>query len=691
MHKKYITKQDDLKDCGPACIHSLLKYYKGYVPLETIRKDTCLNKNGTTAYHLIEALKKYGFRATGLRYEENIDIFKEIALPVIVHLKLPENFEHFVVLYKVDSKKQTVLVMDPAVGYKTLSIKEFRKLWTKIVIEAIPQEKIVRKEKPQSILKLFIKLFLKEKRLVFKLISITLLLIIINIFTSFYIEFILSVYNENTSLLFRIIIIFLIFTFLKILLGFFRNSLENTLNINLDEKIIIPFINHTFYLPLSYIKSKTSGEIMTRIKELHNIKDLFSKIFVTIFLDFLIVIITLIVILKVNNILFWALWIVLLLDLLIAVLSNTRLIKQLTKLIESETTFNSILTEDLEGIETIKHDNGVVNILDQINNCFKRKQNDSFSLNKLLNKIESLKSSIEELGLFTALTIGIILVINKEISILQLITFNSLIYYLLDPFKNIIGLLPELCYVKAFFNKISEYIGVEEEKINEGLKEVVMGDISFKNISFSYDQYHYLFNNLTFSINKNEHIMLKGPSGCGKSTICKLLYRLYDLEEGKILINGKRIDNYAINNFRNNIMYLSQNQKIFTTTILDNILFYRKVDKNTLEKVLKICRIDKLLKNKPLGLLTNLEEGDFSISGGEKQRIILARSLLKESEILIFDEALSQVEDKLETSIIKDILKYYSNKTIIYVSHRRKDKLFDRVIDLEKELERETT
>ncbi len=683
MHKKYITRQDDLKDCGPACINSLLKYYKGYVPLETIRKDTCITKNGTTAYHLIVALEKYGFKAIGLKYEQNVNILKEIALPAIVHLSL-ESFEHFVVLYKIDRQKQTVLIMDPAVGYKTLSIEEFLKLWTRILIQATPVKKIVLKEKPKSIFKLFINLFLQEKRLVFKLVISSLLLIIFNIFTSFYIEIVLGDYNQKTSLPLKIIIVFLIFTFLKILLNYIRNNLENSLNKNIDNKIVVPFIKHTFYLPLSYIKSKTSGEIMTRINELYSIKDLFSKIFITIILDFLIVIISLITIFKISNILFLALLVVLLLDFIIALLSNKKLNKQLIAVIESETCFNSLLTEDLEGIETIKNDNGIANILEKINKRFNQKQGDSFLLNKFLNKIEGFKSIVEEIGLFIISTISIVLVINNKLDILQMITFNSLMYYLFDPFRNIIGLLPELSYIKAFFNKISEYISIEEEKNHNGLKDFITGEISFKKISFSYDKYHYLFNNLNFSIKKNEHIMLKGPSGCGKSTICKILYRLYDLDKGNIFINNKDIKQYSIDSIRNNIMYLSQNQKIFTTTILDNILFNRKVDKNTLNLVLKICRIEQLLKNKPLGLLTNLDEGEFSISGGEKQRIVLARSLLKKSEILIFDEALSQVEDYLETLIIKDILKYFKNKTIIYISHRHKDKLFDRVIDITK-------
>ena len=280
MLKKYITKQEDIKDCGASCISSVIKYFDGYVPMEIIRQDTLTNKEGTTAFHIMKALNKYGFDVAGYKIE-NIEE-EMIVLPAIAHLVLQNNLHHFVVIYKIDKVKKTILLMDPARGYKTLSIEEFNKLWTNILIIMKPRHKIPKYQKPNKLFRFFWKLFLEEKKTLFKILIISILFMGISISSSFYIKLVLSNLNNY---FYKIVIIFFIITILRILLEYIRTKYQNILNKNIDEKTIIPFLKHIFYLPLEYVKSKTTGEIITRIRELNNIKNLFSKIFVIAILD----------------------------------------------------------------------------------------------------------------------------------------------------------------------------------------------------------------------------------------------------------------------------------------------------------------------------------------------------------------------------------------------------------------------
>lgn len=680
MQKKYITKQEDIKDCGAACLSSIIKYYGGYVPMELLREDTFTNTEGTTAYHLILALKKYGFISVGYKLE---DILKEkIVLPAIAHLVIANNLNHFVVIYKIDKVKKTILLMDPAYGYRTLSIKEFRAIWTGVILTIQVKTKIPKYQKPTKLITLFKKLFKEEKALVFKLVLTSLLLIILSVTSSFYIKVVLNNLSHPFNYL---VLIFLSIIILKTFWSFIRSALENKLNKKIDEKVIIPFLKHLFSLPLQYIKNKTTGEIITRIRELNSIKNLFLKVFITISLDFILIITSIFLVYTINIKAFWILCLVLIIYLVVNVIFSPKIKRNIEKLIEADTSFNSYLVENLDCLETIKNNNQVNDILVKTNNKFLNYLNTNFNFNKVLNNQEFIKNILLELGMFLVTTLGLYYVNKGILNVSDLITINALVFYILEPLKNIVALIPEFNYVKTSFNKINEFIIIKEEDLTVGEK-FDNGNIKIVNMSYSYDRYNLVIKDLNLIIKEQEKIMLKDISGSGKSTLCKLLYRLYNPDDGYIFINNKDIAKYNLQTIRENIIYLSQKEKLFTDTIKNNITFNKEVDDKYYQKIIKLCRVNELLKNKPFGDETMVTDNGFNLSGGEIQRILLARALLKKAEIIILDEALSEVETNLETLIIKDLLTFLKDKTIIYVTHRNKEKLFERVIDLKQSI-----
>ena len=181
-------------------------------------------------------------------------------------------------------------------------------------------------------------------------------------------------------------------------------------------------------------------------------------------------------------------------------------------------------------------------------------------------------------------------------------------------------------------------------------------------------------------IKANEHVFLSGDSGSGKSTICKLLYRLINADKGKILIGGVSISDYSLNTIRDNICYVSQMENIYTATINENIIYNRDIDLKEFNKVAKICKLENIVAKRPLRYESLISDDTAYLSGGEKQRIILARALLKPCQILILDEALSEVDYLTEAEIIKNILENFKDKTIIYISHKNHEKLFNKTI-----------
>ena len=218
-------------------------------------------------------------------------------------------------------------------------------------------------------------------------------------------------------------------------------------------------------------------------------------------------------------------------------------------------------------------------------------------------------------------------------------------------------------------------------------ENLINGDIVFEKISFAYDNYNYIIKDFNEIIKTGEKIMIKGKSGSGKSSLCKLITRDFPLSEGNIYINGINIYDYSLSTIKNNVIYVGQKENLYTDTIKNNILFNYK-DETNFDKVCKICLVDLIVNKRKLRYDFGISNDSVNISGSEKQRIILARALLRNSKILILDEALSETDYFMEQTIIKNIIKEYPNKTIIYVTHKKQDNLFNRVINLESNYEK---
>ena len=241
-----------------------------------------------------------------------------------------------------------------------------------------------------------------------------------------------------------------------------------------------------------------------------------------------------------------------------------------------------------------------------------------------------------------------------------------------------------IVYIITFIIYNISKIGITYENKESGIvNKFSTGDIKFNNVKFSFNDRDYIIKNIDFNIKKNSKVMIVGKSGSGKSTLFKLLMKYYNTTNNKIFINNIDINNYSKEVLRNNILYLNQNEILFSDTLYNNLIFDNSNSSNLLE-ISKMCYVDKLVDNN-LGFNMLIEENGFNLSGGEKQRIMLARALLKKFEILIIDEGLNQIDIDLERKILKNIFKKFKNKTIIVISHRLDNlDLFDNLIEIEK-------
>lgn len=674
-----IVRQQDEKDCGVCSLLSIIRYYKGNVSLEQLRLDARTNNEGTTALNLVLASQKYGFDAVGMKVENLNDIKR---LPAIAHLNLKKGYSHYVVIEKVTKDK--IILMDPAKGKVVKFLWEFQKEWSGVVLIFYPKQKIMVLKNDVTLFTIFKKVFISEKNLIKIIVLVSFLLTIFTIALGYYFQMFNSLYLNKYPINYLkvLVLVFAIFTCFKLFLTYYRSYLENHLNKNIDCLITSDFLKHLFNLPLNVITSRKSGEILSRVNELTSIKGLITEIFITYTLDFLIVVITTFLLIRISSKLFLILFLTTIFYLFVGIITKKSIFEKAYQNISIESEFNNTVLENIKMINSIKNLDVVDGTLNKIERKLTHYLYDTYKVNTILNKINIFKVSCYEIGFFLINTFGFYFVYKGIINMIDLITFNALLNLYFEPLKNIVDSIPKYSFMKASITKINDFLGVHAEILGE--KTSTDGyDISINNLNYSYNKYQNVLKSVNLNIKEGEFVLLQGASGSGKSTLCSILNKYITDYTGDILFGKMNYKDLSIKTIRENIVYVGQNENIFTGSIKENITFGNKVSDLNFDKICKICKVDDVANKKTFSYESLIGSDEGNISGGEKQRIILARAVLKDFNVLILDEALSEVDIKLELEILKNIRDNYKDKTIIYISHKKYPNVFDKVISME--------
>ena len=343
----------------------------------------------------------------------------------------------------------------------------------------------------------------------------------------------------------------------------------------------------------------------------------------------------------------------------------------------SEGKYNKSLNDNIYGYESNLNINLINESLKeiQIRNIDNTLKSSSYS--KTLNSQMFLKELIVDSVYIISLLISAFFIHNNVITIGEVFLFNGVIYYFTEPLKNILDLDPNINHIKNIYNRINDLL-IYKNKTEEDTLEEIKGDINIKNLSYSYDGLNYLFK-ANFNIKYGSRALIYGNSGIGKSTILKIMLKYLNDYKGDIYLNNINIKDINKNIIANSFTYVSQNSYIKNDTLKNNIIYYRNISNEEYEKVIHICNLDKLRNSSKLRDNFIIEDDGFNVSGGERQKIVLARSLLKHSNYILLDEALSEVGFNEEKQIIERLFETFKDKTIIYVSHKKE------IIDLFKE------
>ena len=676
MAKYPFVSQDASKECGVACLSMLIKYYHGYIGINELLEMTKTNKAGTTLYHLVNALNEIGFEAEGISCTYDDLMKKNIVLPCICNVIIDGSFKHFVVLYEISTKN--VIIGDPAVGIRKLPKKSFEIIYNDALVLAIPKTTIpVINESKYYNLFWIIKKNIKIVRVV---ILYSLIITILSIVSSFYFGSLVDNLNSLKKLLLFFFIIFFSINIIKIILDFLKNKLYITLNKRIDMSLTKDILARIISLPYKHYKNHTTGDIISRINDLTNLKDIVSKILINLFIDIPIIMISIIILFSLNIKLFMISFIILILNALSIIIFRKITMSEVTRFKRLKSLDTSTMLDSINGFETVKGINIKDYVMDKINIRHIDLLNQQSLIQRILIIRRIISSIINDIGLMIIDYIGILLVYDNKIKISLLITFNTVLSYFFSSINSILEFILEYNEIKSSIKRINDI--VISNKDSGFIDKYRGGTIVYKNLSYTFDDITYPLKNINLTILDGEKLVVIGKSGSGKSTLFKLLKGYYKIGNDLITINGIDITNYKKDTLSKNILYVNQNEILFNDSILNNIKLDSN-DNNLLLKICEICEINSIVKKDSLGLNMLIEENGFNLSGGERQRIILARTLMKNFDILIIDEALNQVDIRMERRILRNIFLTFPLKTIIFISHRLNNcDMFNHIIEL---------
>ena len=621
----YCIKQHDITDCAAACIATVSKQYGLKIPISKIREVAGTDRQGTSIYGIIKASEAIGFKAKGVKGNQK-SFFSKFPLPAIAHVVTSEGILHYVVIHKITQKK--VVIADPAKGIIKYSPEDFFKFWTGGMVILVPTATFKKGNENQSVILRFFSLLIPQRNLLINVFLSSLLISIFGIIASFYFRFVMDSIVPNslkTSLTTLSIGVILLYVF-KSVLEFFRYHLMAYLGQKLDILLILGYYEHTLGLPISFFESRKIGEIVSRFSDASKIRTIISSASLTIMVDTVMAVGGAIVLFSQNKTLFIISVIIAFIYGVLVFAFNGPVKRVNEEQMEDNAQVTSYLVEGLNGIETVKSYNAESFVKNKMDILFVKLMKSVFKGAMISNFQKTITDFLYIIGETIIIWVGVIEVLDGNMTIGSLITFNVLLAYFLDPVKNLLNIQPEMQTAIVAAERLSEILDLELEKNEIDSKKIIptsLNDsIRIKNASFRYGTRKPVLEDINIYINKGEKIAIVGESGSGKTTLAKLLLNFYELEKGDIFIGDYNIKDINIDALREKIAYISQDIFMFSGTIRENMeIANQDVSLDEIIKVCKMCKIDEFINDMPLRYETRIEENGSNLSGGQKQRL----------------------------------------------------------------------
>jgi len=665
-------QQAEEMDCGAACLAMICKHYGINMTLGKLRELANVTTSGASMDSLARTGESLGFTTRGVQC--TFDMLRGFDLPFIIHW---EGY-HYVVVYGVSARQ--VWLADPATGFKKLSLEEFERGWSGTCLTFTPRQDLAQETATRSPWVRFARYLIPHRKILLHLILATFVIQMLGIVPPMIIQNILDgvIVHQNVDLLHLLIAGLIISSVFTQLMASVRAALSNFMVRKLDFTMMSQFFRHTFSLPYSFFAKRKTGDIFARFQENQTIRAFLTESTVTTVLNLLMIFVYFSVMFLYNVKLTLLLIVFVIPIIALTVLVTPKVKNYAREVFGVATDARSYLMEALGGAETVKG----MGIERPVRLKWEKKYAKSLEVQYRAQSFNIMVGMAGQL-LNAATTIAILwagadLVLARELTIGQLIAFNALMGSVLAPLMGLVGLWSLLNDAAVAMERLGDVLDLEPEQKPEELATRVAlpdlrGDIRFEGVYFRYggSETQYVLENINLDVKPGELIAIVGRSGSGKTTLAKLLVGFYPPTEGKLTVDGYDINVIDKEYYRAQVGYVMQTNLLFSGTIAENIASGDdNPDRRRIEEVAKRADAHGFISKMPRGYEQVVGERGMGLSGGQVQRLCIARALYHDPRLLVFDEATSALDSQSESNIMASMDDILQGRTAVIIAHR---------------------
>jgi ATP-binding cassette subfamily C protein len=677
--KYQFVKQHSEEDCGAACLAAIAKYYGQTFTISHIREAVGTGQFGTTLLGLKRGAEILGFKANPVKTSpEILDKINEAPLPAIIHWK----GNHWVILYGKKGKK--FLIADPAVGMRYLSKEDIKAAWTDWLLLLVEPDSLrffaQKQDKEGGFWRFFRRVWI-YRGILFQALPLNLVLGLLSLTSPFLLQILTDdvLVRGDIKLLTTVVIAVVVMNIISTSLSFVQSNLIAHFAQRMQLGLVLEFGRQILRLPLTYYETRRSGEVVSRLRDIDQINQLIAQVVIGLPSQFFIAIISL-------GFMFFYSWKLTLVALVISVVMTTStfifqptLQQKTNELLITEAETQGVLVETFKGALTLKTTASRRQFWDELQNRFNRLARLTFQTMQIGIINNTFSGFVSGIGGVVLLWFGGYLVINpaENISVGQLLAFNSMNGNFISLISTVINFVDEFTRAKTATRRLTEVIDATPEEEDNSKKPFVEissnANIICTNLTFHYPGRIDLLEDFSLTIPGGKNIALIGKSGCGKSTLAKLISSLYQLQSGNIQIGIYNLQDLSLECLRQQIVLVPQDAHFWNRSIIDN--FRLGAPYVSFEQIVQACKIsgaDEFISKLPETYQTILGEFGANISGGQRQRLAIARAIVTDPAILILDESTGGLDPVSEAQVLDQLFQHRQGKTTILITHRPK-------------------
>jgi HlyB family type I secretion system ABC transporter len=667
-----VVQQQSQMDCGAACLATICRYDRKYVSLNRMRELCRVGQSGTSMYNLMQAAKELGYETSPI-----LEIYENLVKsdrPSIVNWR----GYHWIVVYRAN--EEYVTVADPGQGLIKILKNEFLDDWTRYTLHLKPTEKIKEIEESKPTLNQFIPYIKPYIKPILEIglasLSIQILSMFLPIFSKFIIDEVIV--KQNSQWLYLSLVTVSAISILNISISYFRQQLSLFISMKATLLMVTDFYKHVLALPFGYFVARKVGDITSRFGENRTIVSFFTDIGLETLLNVISATLYLGLMFYFNVPLTLIACFFLLLHLVNVYLITPSLQRAYREVFQKGADADSFVIESLSGLSTIKTMGIEHSTRWQTENLYVRSNNaylKTINLGIISNIASGLVSSLSDVAI---LCFAALMVMRNQLTIGELVAFTTISKSFSAPIMSLIGVWDVFQETLNAVERLNDVFETQPELNQADAKTKIQlpplrGHIRYDNLTFRYEpnSNSNILQNINLEIQPGQRIALVGRSGSGKSTLIKLLLGFYTPNSGNIYIDGFNVNDAWLPSLRQQIGVVPQQSHLFRGTIRDNIA-RGKPNASLLEitEAATLAHAHEFVTNLPHGYDSIVEEEGSNFSGGQRQRLTIARALIRKPQILFLDEATSALDNATEKIVLDNIENAFQERTVITIAHR---------------------